>query len=300
MKNGFVVLLISGCAGFLMAGCGSSQQATQTTTAAPVNLGPTLTLPTPTASTNTATAAATPPPVKRHRASHGSRKPASATKHSSSGSRGGSSGSSGYSGAQGSSGSSGSSTPASSGASSAGGTTKSSSPPPVHTVTVIHKVIVYKTRIKTRTKTKTKTNTQTVTVTKTVKAPPPAVPQGAFPPSRHAPKRLGAFRADDGTIGCRLAGGQARCDIASRTWTPPAKPPSCSLAWGQGLAVGPSGPAHFVCAGDTALDPGGPVVADGADDVVGSLTCQARKVGVTCFDQGGNGFFIGPTGYTTF
>jgi hypothetical protein len=163
----------------------------------------------------------------------------------------------------------------------------------VHTITVVHRVVVHQT--------KTKTQTKVRTVTKTVKLPPPPVPQGAFPPSGHAPQHLAAFRTSNGAIGCKLGGGVARCDIGSRSWSPPAKPASCNLAWGQGLTVGPSGKkAQFVCAGDTALDPSGPVVAQGSDNVVGSITCQSRNVGVTCFDKSGRGFFIGPTGYTTF
>jgi hypothetical protein len=140
----------------------------------------------------------------------------------------------------------------------------------------------------------------TKTRTKIVKIPPPAVPQGAFPPSAHPPAHLAAFRTSNRGIGCRLGNGVARCDIGNRTWTPPPKPASCALAFGQGLTVGPSGSAAFVCAGDTALNASGPVIANGNDDAIGSVTCQVRNVGVTCFDHGGRGFFIGKTGYTTF
>jgi hypothetical protein len=347
MKKGFVVLVIAGCAGFLTAGCGSSQPAPQTTTTA-ANLGPTLTLPNQdvaSAGTTTTAATTTTAPV------HGSRTHGGDAKSGSSGS-GGSSGTgysgvqpgsggahsgysgvqpgsggahSGYSGVQSGSGGaqsgysgvqsgSGGAQSGYSGASSDPSTSASSSAAPssggtttvVHTVTVVHRVIVTKTKTKTKTKIKTKTETKTrtkiktVVQVKTVQAPPPAVPQGAFPPAQHSPMHLSAFRTVDGAIGCSVAGGTARCDIGSRTWTPPAKPSSCSLAWGQGLSVGPSGTAHFVCAGDTALDPSGPVVKNGQDDAVGSLTCQVRNVGVACFDKAGEGFFIARTGYTMF
>ncbi len=92
----------------------------------------------------------------------------------------------------------------------------------------------------------------------------------------------------------------ARCDIAVRNWSAPAKPSSCDLAWGQGLTVGPSGGAHFVCAADSALDLNGVAVPSGVDDMVGSITCQVRYFGVTCFNASGRGFVIGRTGYLTF
>ncbi len=92
-----------------------------------------------------------------------------------------------------------------------------------------------------------------------------------------------------------------RCDIAARDWRAPAKPSSCQLAWGQGLEVGPSsGAAQFVCAGDSVLDPGGMVLANGYDDQVGSVTCQPRPIGVTCFDRAAHGFYISRTGFYTF
>ncbi|MGO9753177.1 MAG: hypothetical protein ACLP8S_31940 [Solirubrobacteraceae bacterium] len=134
------------------------------------------------------------------------------------------------------------------------------------------------------------------TVTVTVN---PSVPAGAHLPSGSV-VHLGAFQTSDGNVGCELSGGYVRCDIATRAWTASRKPSSCQLAWGQGLAVGPSGPAHFVCAGDSALDPGGTIVQNATDDQVGSVTCQVRYFGVTCFDAAGQGFSISRTGYATF
>jgi hypothetical protein len=83
-------------------------------------------------------------------------------------------------------------------------------------------------------------------------------------------------------------------------WSPPAKPGSCHAAWGQGLAVGPSGAAHFVCAGNSALNPGAASVANGRDVVYQGATCQVRFIGVTCFDGNGNGFYLSRTGYYFF
>ena len=91
-----------------------------------------------------------------------------------------------------------------------------------------------------------------------------------------------------------------RCDISSRTWQPPRKPSSCKLDWGQGMEVGSSGGAHFVCAGNSVLDPSGAAVAAGYDDEYQGATCQVRSSGVTCFDGAWSGFFIAKTGYATF
>ena len=148
---------------------------------------------------------------------------------------------------------------------------------------------------------RTVTITRTITVTKTrtiVRAP--SVPSGAHVPSPQGALSFTHFAAAGGNIGCRLGGGAVRCDVGSRVWQSPAKPKDCNLAWGQGLEIGPSGSAHFVCAADSALDPTGPVVPAGRDDRVGSVTCQVRSFGVTCFDSAGHGFFISRTGYDTF
>jgi hypothetical protein len=140
--------------------------------------------------------------------------------------------------------------------------------------------------------------TKTVTITNTVTTAV-NVPRGAQLPSAVAPLALSSFQALGGNIGCRLGGGTARCDISKRIWPPPAKPSSCAHNWGQGLEVGPD-PAQFVCANDSTLDPSGPAVPIGDDDTVGSVTCQVRSFGVTCFDAGGSGFFLARTGYAIF
>jgi hypothetical protein len=52
--------------------------------------------------------------------------------------------------------------------------------------------------------------------------------------------------------------GGARCDIRKRDWKPLPRPASCppQTDYGQGLQVAHGGQASFVCAGDTALEPG--------------------------------------------
>lgn len=149
------------------------------------------------------------------------------------------------------------------------------------------------------TKTVTVSHTSTVTVTKYVRIRP-HVPAGAGLPSSRRAASVSRFDAAGGNIGCRIQGGTVRCDIARRVWTPPHKPRSCHAAWGQGLLIGSSGSASFVCGRSSVLDPTGYYIHPGYDVKVGSVTCQVRSFGVTCFQSDGHGFFVGRTGYTTF
>src|SRR6478672_2266367 len=71
-------------------------------------------------------------------------------------------------------------------------------------------------------------------------------------PATPAAASAGAFRSPSGNIGCFIDATGARCDIARRDWSPPPKPASCSLDFGQGITIA-GGRAHFVCAGDTTL-----------------------------------------------
>ncbi len=125
------------------------------------------------------------------------------------------------------------------------------------------------------------------------------MPSGAHEPAGTV-AHLFDFASSDDNVGCQLNSAGARCDIANRKWSPPAKPGSCQLAWGQGLTVGSSGGAAFVCAGDSVLDPGGQRLQAGVDDVIGSFTCQVRAFGITCFNGQGHGFYVSRTGYYTF
>jgi hypothetical protein len=127
----------------------------------------------------------------------------------------------------------------------------------------------------------------------------PSMPSGAHEPASSV-AHLSDFASSNDNIGCQLSSTGARCDIASRSWSPPTKPGSCQLAWGQGLAIGSSGGASFVCAGDSVLDPAGQRLEAGVDDIIDSLTCQVRTFGITCFNPQNHGFFVSRTGYYTF
>lgn len=124
---------------------------------------------------------------------------------------------------------------------------------------------------------------------------PTSSPATPAPASSSPPLHLTTFQAPSTNIGCVLAGGTARCDIRSRSWSPPARPASCPsvVDFGQGVEVGKSGSAAFVCAGDTALNPGGSVLAYGQDSRVGPFLCQSRTSGLTCMNTNtGHGFTL--------
>ena len=114
---------------------------------------------------------------------------------------------------------------------------------------------------------------------------------------------LAAFLTPSGNIGCTIAGGIARCDIEHRSWKPPARPASCPdiVDFGQGLQVGSSGPARFVCAGDTAREPGAPKLAYGSASETEGFTCSSRRDGLSCRrSSDGHGFFISIQSYRVF
>lgn len=126
-------------------------------------------------------------------------------------------------------------------------------------------------------------------------------PTPSQPPTRFV--HLAFFRTPSGNIGCAIADGTARCDVRQRDWSPPPRSASCPsiVDYGQGLIVGRSGPATFVCAGDTALDPSAPALAYGSASQVGDFVCVSRSAGTTCTDRfNGHGFFINRQGYRLF
>ena len=119
------------------------------------------------------------------------------------------------------------------------------------------------------------------------------------------PKRtihLKSFRTPSGNIGCQMVEGGARCDIRKRDWKPLPRPAECpkEVGYGQGLEVPRGGEAGFVCAGDTALDPGAASLSYGTASRVGGSECISRADGVTCVNQAGHGFFISIQSYQVF
>lgn len=118
-----------------------------------------------------------------------------------------------------------------------------------------------------------------------------------------AAAKLVQFRTPSSNIGCvgetARADNVVRCDIATRSWSPPRRPKGCTLDWGQGLVVERTGRARFVCAGDTALNRGR-FLAYGTRIAVGAIVCTSRRTGLRCVNVQGHGFTLNRLGYRRF
>lgn len=111
-----------------------------------------------------------------------------------------------------------------------------------------------------------------------------------------------SFQTPSKNIACAIGAGRARCDIKDRTWSPGPRPSGCSTEtdFGQGLDVQTTGEGEVVCAGDTTLNPGAPVLQYGQDSQTGGFTCFSRQAGMTCRNAGGHGFFLNRDSYRLF
>jgi hypothetical protein len=91
------------------------------------------------------------------------------------------------------------------------------------------------------------------------------------------------FESPSHNIGCVVSKSVARCDIREHAWTPPPKPASCPVDWGNGLTVGRRGAGRWVCAGDTVF--GGKQVLGYRKSIRrGNFECTSRRNGVTCLN----------------
>lgn len=109
------------------------------------------------------------------------------------------------------------------------------------------------------------------------------------------------FTSPSGNIGCVLTDDSVRCDVAARDWAPPPRPENCPdfTDYGQGITLGPTGPANFVCAGDTALG-SGPALPYGQYQAGGGMSCNSEPSGMRCSNSDGHGFTISRQAYTLF
>jgi hypothetical protein len=112
---------------------------------------------------------------------------------------------------------------------------------------------------------------------------------------------LVGFTSPSGNIGCLLADDMVRCDIADRDWSPPPRPAECPdfTDFGQGITLHPTGPASFVCAGDTTLG-SGPALAYGQFQAGGGMSCTSEPSGMLCSNSEGRGFSLSRQGYQLF
>ena len=145
-------------------------------------------------------------------------------------------------------------------------------------------------------------NTGTQAQTTTTAETPTGTSQAEAPPSK--PLHLTQFQSPSHNIGCYLSaqgGGSVRCDIREHSWTAPPKPAFCDVDWGGGVQVGPKRRGSIVCAGDTALDPGSPVLGYGKASGAGAIVCRSSQAGVRCSNtRNGHGFFVSRERYDLF
>ncbi|KQX65641.1 hypothetical protein [Angustibacter sp. Root456] len=87
------------------------------------------------------------------------------------------------------------------------------------------------------------------------------------------------FSSPSGNIRCEISSQGARCDIADHSWTAPAKPASCTGAWGDALQV-TAQQASFACTSAAPVD--GKALGYGSSVSRGDFRCDSDKDGVTC------------------
>lgn len=109
------------------------------------------------------------------------------------------------------------------------------------------------------------------------------------------------FTSPSGNIGCVLDEDMVRCDIAARDWSPPPRPDDCPdfTDYGQGIYVNVTGPAAFVCAGDTALG-SGPALEYGQYWAGAGISCTSEPSGIRCSNTDGHGFVLSRQAYQLF
>lgn len=109
------------------------------------------------------------------------------------------------------------------------------------------------------------------------------------------------FTSPSGNISCMLMDDLLRCDIRDRDWAPPPRPADCPdfTGYGQGISIHPTGPANFVCAGDTTFG-GGTVLPYGQFQAGGGMSCTSEPSGMHCSNSDGHGFALSRQGYSVY
>lgn len=121
---------------------------------------------------------------------------------------------------------------------------------------------------------------------------------GADSPRFATPSRNIACQMNDTSA---AGDGDARCDVAQRTWTLPVPPAGCAGAFGGGALVSGAQRGALTCAGDTVADPGLQVLPYGRALSFGGIVCDSQETGVRCVNRGtGHGFRVARSSYDLF
>lgn len=122
-------------------------------------------------------------------------------------------------------------------------------------------------------------------------------PSGTISPSA---VREAFFALPSRNIACALTTELARCDIGTKSWTPPPKPADCEFDYGMGVTVEGTAKGRLSCVSDSTL---------GFTDVLpygralraGDFVCTSRETGVECRNTAtGHGFTLAREAYTLF
>jgi len=104
-----------------------------------------------------------------------------------------------------------------------------------------------------------------------------------------------SFQLPFGNIFCAVEENAIRCDLAEFSFAKPPRPRDCETDWGHAYALGARGGSRVLCAGDTVINRGAPVLRYGARwDGLG-VTCYAERTGLKCINGDGRGFEISRT-----
>jgi uncharacterized protein DUF6636 len=102
------------------------------------------------------------------------------------------------------------------------------------------------------------------------------------------------FQTPSHNIACIGDSKSIRCDtrFVTKYSQPRFKPKGCDVDWGP-LGMGPTGRAHVLCVGDTALNPKAKVLKYGESKLYGGkFRCTSRTSGLRCQNRSGHGFFL--------
>jgi hypothetical protein len=131
-------------------------------------------------------------------------------------------------------------------------------------------------------------------------SPPPSARAGFGGPSSVTEVDELRFHTPSKNIYCSLTRSAVRCDIAHRSWQPPAKPADCKLDWGNGAFID-AGKAGITCTGDTLIGAATENLPYGRGLRSGSVLCTSESAGLTCKDEkSGRGFTLAVARYRVF
>jgi phage-related tail fiber protein len=108
--------------------------------------------------------------------------------------------------------------------------------------------------------------------------------------------RIGSFRTPSGNIHCDASydetgrSAELRCDVMNSTAVAVKKPKDCELDYGTAFGLSERGPAEYLCAGDTIINPGNAPLRYGEVWTRSGLRCDVTRVRLRCVNRGGRGF----------